>query len=199
MNLITLTQALRNQIMENYYKYKKEFFNNYTETDDELGDEENIFDDEIELIEYDNEEPEDEDDDEYIEELYSIYDEQVISKVINDIKSSGYKKIIYFIILSDCLEYIKSEVVKGKSISNDEKYLLILLENFDSRKLLNIIDKENEFLLDIMTIFLEYNMVCTNDEKYKNRSILKKQTPKISKQFKLSILDDLQEYYDKNK
>ena len=185
MNLMTLTQALRIQIVENYYKYKKEFPNDNVE--DDFDDEEDIYDNEIE------------DEDETTEELYSIYDELILSKIITDIKNSGYKKAIYFIIIKDCLEYIKSKVVKKNFIYSEEKLLLILLENLDTKKLLNIIDKDEEFLLNIITIFLEYNTTYTNEEKYENRSILKKQKSKISKQFKLSILDDIQEYYDKNK
>ncbi len=195
MDLVTLTQALRNQIMKNYYKYKKQDSSNYTKIENELEDEENIFYDEMELIEPDDDDAEDE----YAEELYSIYDEQTISKVIDDIKNSEYKKTIHFIILKDCLEYIKAKAIKKKFINSDEKYLLILLENFDTQKLLDIIDKDDEFLLDIMTIFLEYNIICTNAEKYENRLLLRRQKSKIYSKFKLSILDDLQEYYEKNK
>lgn len=203
MDLITLTQALRNQIMENYYKYKKEVSNDNDEVEedlDELDDEEDILDNETddENIQIDDDELED-DDDECDEELYSIYDEEVILKVIDDIKNSMYKNLIHMIIFSDCLEYIKSRAVRKRFISNDEKYLLILLENFNTKKLLKIIDTDDEFLLDVMTIFLEYNITCTNEEKYENRLILKRQKTRISKQFKLSILDDIQQYYDKNK
>lgn len=185
MNLMTLTQALRIQIVENYYKYKKEFSNDNIE--DDFDDEEDIYDNEIE------------DEDETTEELYSIYDEETISKVIDDIKSSEYKKLIHFIILSDCLEYIKAKTITKRFISNAERYLLILMENFDTKKLLKLLNQDDEFLLNVMTTFLEYNVIYTNEEKYENRSILKKQKSKISKQFKLSILDDIQEYYDKNK
>lgn len=194
MKLVTLTQALRNQIMENYCKYKNDFSDEYIE---ELNNDENDLEEEIELLEVDDDEIEDYD--ELGEEVYSVYDGKIIAKLIADIKYSGYKKMIYFIILKDCLEYIKSKSIKGKLVSNSEKYLLMLLEEFNTQKLLNIIDKDDEFLLDIMTIFLEYNVICTDEEKYENRAILKTQKSKISKQFKLSILDDFQEYYEKNK
>lgn len=194
MKLVTLTQALRNQIMENYCKYKNDFSDEYIE---ELNNDENDLEEEIELLEVDDDEIEDYD--ELGEEVYSVYDEEIIAKLIADIKNSGYKKMIYFIILKDCLEYIKSKSIKGKLVSNSEKYLLMLLEEFNTQKLLNIIDKDDEFLLDIMTIFLEYNVICTDEEKYENRAISKTQKSKISKQFKLSILDDFQEYYEKNK
>ena len=194
MKLVTLTQALRNQIMENYCKYKNDFSDEYIE---ELNNDENDLEEEIELLEVDDDEIEDYD--ELGEEVYSVYDGKIIAKLIADIKYSGYKKMIYFIILKDCLEYIKSKSIKGKLVSNSEKYLLMLLEEFNTQKLLNIIDKDDEFLLDIMTIFLEYNVICTDEEKYENRAILKTQKSKISKQFKLSILDDFQEYFEKNK
>ena len=185
MDLITITQALRNQIVENYYKYKEEF------SSDNIED---YFDNEMEY-----EEEFKDDDDEYTEELYSIYDEKVVLKVIDDINNSGYKKLIYLIIIIDCLEFIKSREIKKRFISDSEKYLLILLENFNTKKLLNIINTDDEFLLNIMVIFLEYNITCTKEEKYENRLILKKQKIRISKQFKLSILDDIQQYYDTNK
>ena len=193
MNLITLTEALRKQIIENYYKYKKELYND-DNIDDELENEVEFCDDET-GCEYELED----DDDEYTEELYSIYDDKIVAKLIDDINGSEYKKLIHFIILSDCLEYIKAKTITKRFISNDEKYLLILLENFDTQKLLDIIDKDEEFLLDIMTIFLEYNIICTNAEKYENRLLLRRQKSKIYSKFKLSILDDLQEYYEKNK
>lgn len=194
MDLITLTQALRNQIIENYYKYKNEFSKHSDET------EENIDKVEIEDEVWNNEiEDDDDDKNEYYEELYSIYDEKVVLKVIDDIKNSGYKKLIHLIIIIDCLEFIKSREIKKRFISDSEKYLLILLENFNTKKLLNIINTDDDFLLNIMVIFLEYNITCTKEEKYENRLILKKQKIRISKQFKLSILDDIQQFYDKEK
>ena len=118
MDFITLTQALRNQIMENYHKYKKELSNDNNEVEedlDELDDEEDIWDDETddENIQVDDDDELD-DDDECEEELYSIYDEEVILKVIDDIKNSMYKNLIHMIIFSDCLEYIKSRAVRKR-------------------------------------------------------------------------------------
>lgn len=194
MDLITLTQALRNQIIENYYKYKNEFSKHSDETEeniDKVGIEDEVWNNEIE--------DDDDDENEYYEELYSIYDEKVVLKVIDDIKNSGYKKLIHLIIIIDCLEFIKSREIKKRFISDSEKYLLILLENFNTKKLLNIINTDDDFLLNIMVIFLEYNITCTKEEKYENRLILKKQKIRISKQFKLSILDDIQQFYDKEK
>lgn len=194
MDLITLTQALRNQIIENYYKYKNEFSKHSDESEeniDKVGIEDEVWNNEIENY--------DDDENEYYEELYSIYDEKVVLKVIDDIKNSGYKKLIHLIIIIDCLEFIKSREIKKRFISDSEKYLLILLENFNTKKLLNIINTDDDFLLNIMVIFLEYNITCTKEEKYENRLILKKQKIKISKQFKLSILDDIQQFYDKEK
>ena len=192
MNLITLTQALRIQIVENYYKYKKEFSNDNVE--DDFDDEEDIYDNEIE-----NEDEFEDSDDEYTEELYSIYDEETISKVIDDIKSSEYKKLIHFIILSDCLEYIKAKTITKRFISNAERYLLILMENFDTKKLLKLLNQDDEFLLNVMTTFLEYNVIYTNEEKYVNRAILKDRKIRLSKQLSLSILDDIQQFYDEEK
>lgn len=192
MDLITLTQALRNQIIEDYYKYKNEFSKHSDESEeniDKVGIEDEVWNNEIE----------DDDENEYYEELYSIYDEKVVLKVIDDIKNSGYKKLIHLIIIIDCLEFIKSREIKKRFISDSEKYLLILLENFNTKKLLNIINTDDDFLLNIMVIFLEYNVTCTKEEKYENRLILKKQKIRISKQFKLSILDDIQQFYDKEK
>lgn len=194
MDLITLTQALRNQIIENYYKYKNEFSKHSDESEeniDKVGIEDEVWNNEIE--------DDDDDENEYYEELYSIYDEKVVLKVIDDIKNSGYKKLIHLIIIIDCLEFIKSRKIKKRFISDSEKYLLILLENFNTKKLLNIINTDDDFLLNIMVIFLEYNITCTKEEKYENRLILKKQKIRISKQFKLSILDDIQQFYDKEK
>ena len=193
MNLITLTEALRKQIIENYYKYKKELYND-DNIDDELEDEVEFCDDEIDS-EYELED----DDDEYTEELYSIYDNKIVAKLIDDINGSEYKKLIHFIIISDCLEYIKSKTITKRFISNAERYLLILIENFNTKKLLKLLNKDSEFLLDVITTFLEYNIIYTNEEKYANRAILKNKTPKLSKQFKLSILDDIQQFYDKEK
>ena len=192
MNLITLTQALRIQIVENYYKYKKEFSNDNVE--DDFDDEEDIYDNEIE-----NEDEFEDGDDEYTEELYSIYDEETISKVIDDIKSSEYKKLIHFIILSDCLEYIKAKTITKRFISNTERYLLILMENFDTKKLLKLLNQDDEFLLNVMTTFLEYNVIYTNEEKYVNRAMLKDRKIRLSKQLSLSILDDIQQLYDEEK
>lgn len=193
MNLITLTEALRKQIKENYYKYKKELYND-DNIDDELEDEVEFCDDEIDS-EYELED----DDDEYTEELYSIYDNKIVAKLIDDINGSEYKKLIHFIIISDCLEYIKAKTITKRFISNAERYLLILIENFNTKKLLKLLNKDSEFLLDVITTFLEYNIIYTNEEKYANRAILKNKTPKLSKQFKLSILDDIQQFYDKEK
>ncbi len=197
MKLITLTQSLRDSIIENYYKYEEEIYSNYDDINettefnqyyDEFIDEENILN---ENINFDNEE--------IIEEKSYIYDEQIIQKITIDIKKSEYKRTIYFIILKDCLEYIKSKFLKRNFIYNSEKYLMILLENFSIKKLLNAADKDNEFLFDIINIFLEYNIIYDNKERYENRFMLKKEKADISKQFKLSMLDDVQYYYEKNK
>lgn len=184
MNLITLTEMLRKQIIENYYKYKKELSNDDANTDDDLDDLDDL-DDDL--------------DDEYTKELYSIYDKKIVSKLVDNINSSEYKKLIHFIIISDCLEYIKAKTITKRFISNAERYLLILIENFNTKKLLKLLNKDDEFLLDVMTTFLEYNIIYTSEEKYANREILKNKTPKLSKQFKLSILDDIQRFYDKEK
>lgn len=197
MELITLTQTLRNQIMENYYKYAEEMHDNYDKISEIMGFSQDYdeFSDDINCLN----ENDYLDDEEIFKNKPYIYNEQIIYKTIVDIKSSKYKKVIYLIILKDSLEYIKSQVLKKNFIYNSEKYLMMLLDNFGIKKLLNAADKDDAFLFDIINIFLEYNVTYDNKGKYENRLILKKQKSDTSKQFKLSILDDFQYYYEKNK
>lgn len=220
--LMTLTEILREKILSNYTEYRRKFFDeldydeddNEYENDDELDD-----DDELEdYYEYEDDEFEDEDETEYYidevtgeivfiedddESMYCDeedleYEKKVYSKVIDNIKNSPKKKIIYLILLEDTYEYIKSKQLNDSTLFEYENSLLKKLEKVNLDNLLEEIDNNNVLLLDLLTIFIEYNLEQKLEDRYNNRKKIElTKNIKYLKKFKIYLLDNIN--YELNK
>ena len=191
MTFITITEFLRNKISNKYYELKNDFFNKAEKKDDEEE-----FDDE-DTIEEDNDFENSIDD--YLEEISIEYEEKVTKELAKFIRNNQYKNIMYLIILKDCFEYLKTEKLNHRSITSEEQEILQNLEHIDLTIFFKALDLNDELFFDIITIFIEYNVLFNIEEKYNKRSLLKQTNDTYHNNFKISILDDLQYVYQKRR
>lgn len=191
MTFITITEFLRNKISNKYYELKNDFFNKAEKKDDEEE-----FDDE-DTIEEDNDFENSIDD--YLEEISIEYEEKVTKELAKFIRNNQYKNIMYLIILKDCFEYLKTEKLNHRSITSEEQEILQNLEHIDLTIFFKALDLNDELFFDIITIFIEYNILFNIEEKYNKRSLLKQTNDNYHNNFKISILDDLQYVYQKRR
>ena len=191
MTFITITEFLRNKISNKYYELKNDFFNKAEKKDDEEE-----FDDE-DTIEEDNDFENSIDD--YLEEISIEYEEKVTKELAKFIRNNQYKNIMYLIILKDCFEYLKTEKLNHRSITSEEQEILQNLEHIDLTIFFKALDLNDELFFDIITIFIEYNVLFNIEEKYNKRSLLKQTNDNDHNNFKISILDDLQYVYQKRR
>ncbi len=191
MTFITITEFLRNKISNKYYELKNDFFNKAEKKDDEEE-----FDDE-DIVEEDNDFENSIDD--YLEEISIKYEEKVTKELAKFIRNNQYKNIMYLIILKDCFEYLKTEKLNHRSITSEEQEILQNLEHINLTIFFKALDLNDELFFDIITIFLEYNVLFNIEEKYNKRSLLKQTNDNYHNNFKISILDDLQYVYQKRR
>lgn len=191
MTFITITEFLRNKINNKYYELKNDFFNKAEKKDDE----EEFYDEDI--IEEDNDFENSIDD--YLEEISIEYEEKVTKELAKFIRNNQYKNIMYLIILKDCFEYLKTEKLNHRSITSEEQEILQNLEHIDLTIFFKALDLNDELFFDIITIFIEYNVLFNIEEKYNKRSLLKQTNDNYHNNFKISILDDLQYVYQKRR
>lgn len=189
MKFTTINEILRKIIIDKYYTYKQEYMPD-TEDEPEIEDE---FDD-IDINEFED------NIDEFIEEQKIDFEEKVISRLIDDIKSSKYKKIIYLILLQDAFEHIKTEQLKNKCIGIYEKDMIVHLENLDIDRLIHLLDFDEEIFFDVITLFFEYNLQNNFNDKYRNRILIKNSNNfECLKKFKVYILDEITFDYEKRR
>lgn len=191
MTFITITEFLRNKISNKYYELKNDFFNKAEKKDDEEE-----FDDE-DIVEEDNDFENSIDD--YLEEISIEYEEKVTKELAKFIRNNQYKNIMYLIILKDCFEYLKTEKLNHRSITSEEQEILQNLEHINLTIFFKALDLNDELFFDIITIFIEYNVLFNIEEKYNKRSLLKQTNDNYHNNFKISILDDLQYVYQKRR
>lgn len=191
MTFITITEFLRNKISNKYYELKNDFFNKAEKKEDEEE-----FDDE-DIVEEDNDFENYIED--YLEEISIEYEEKVTKELAKFIRNNQYKNIMYLIILKDCFEYLKTEKLNHRSITSEEQEILQNLEHIDLTIFFKALDLNDELFFDIITIFLEYNVLFNIEEKYNKRSLLKQTNDNYHNNFKISILDDLQYVYQKRR
>ncbi len=191
MTFITITEFLRNKISNKYYELKNDFFIKAEKKEDE----EEFYDEDI--IEEDNDFENSIDD--YLEEISIEYEEKVTKELAKFIRNNQYKNIMYLIILKDCFEYLKTEKLNHRSITSEEQEILQNLEHIDLTIFFKALDLNDELFFDIITIFIEYNVLFNIEEKYNKRSLLKQTNDNYHNNFKISILDDLQYVYQKRR
>lgn len=191
MTFITITEFLRNKISNKYYELKNDFFNKVEKKDDE----EEFYDEDI--VEEDNDFENYIED--YLEEISIEYEEKVTKELAKFIRNNQYKNIMYLIILKDCFEYLKTEKLNHRSITSEEQEILQNLEHINLTIFFKALDLNDELFFDIITIFLEYNVLFNIEEKYNKRSLLKQTNDNYHNNFKISILDDLQYVYQKRR
>ena len=186
-----ITEELRKQVINKYNEYRSEFLinedNNYYYENDYVEDDfdEDDFDEYIDdFIEYDA--------DQYVD--------QIFFKLSDNIRKSKYKKIIYLIFLEDAYEYIKIRQINQKSLNDYEEVLLYCLEEENLNILLKKFDIFDEFLLDIITIFIQYNLEQKIEDRYKNRKQIELSNHiDCLKKFKIYLLDNMQYEYTKRR
>lgn len=191
MTFITITEFLRNKISNKYYELKNNFFIKAEKKEDEEE-----FDDE-DIVEEDNDFENYIED--YLEEISIEYEEKVTKELAKFIRNNQYKNIMYLIILKDCFEYLKTEKLNHRSITSEEQEILQNLEHIDLTIFFKALDLNDELFFDIITIFIEYNVLFNIEEKYNKRSLLKQTNDNYHNNFKISILDDLQYVYQKRR
>lgn len=173
MNLIVLTELLREELIKKYLIYM-----NASILEDETP---NIDKQYLEFIKIEN----------------SKYANKVI---LNFINTSTYKKIFYLVLLQDSAISIKIKKLKNKKIDEYEDKLLYYLFNLETNTIIKLLEKDEELLLDFILLFLEYNLSYSKKEKYNNISLLDKTTDiGCLKKFKVYFLDNIQYEYDKLK
>ncbi len=177
MKIITINEILRENVINTYYTCINEYMYNIENDDENIEYKLDEFGSNIEL---------------FIEEQKINFEEKVISKLKNNIKSSKYKKVIYLILLQDAFELIKTEQIKKNGIDIYEKDIIVHLENLDIDRLINLLDFDDEILFDIITLFLEYNLQSNFNDKYRNRTLIRNSNSfEYLKKFKLYMLDDI--------
>ena len=161
-DLILVTEYLREKLIKHYQDLKAKFdIIDDIDEDDESYDEslEDMSDDDFKEIA-----------DELSDENYSRYQEEVEYKILDKIRNSKFKTLIYLVLLEDVYEYIKSEQILDGILIDYEECYLNTLEKTSLKKLINSFDNDDEFLLDIFSMFYEYNIYNTEDDKIKIKS-----------------------------
>ena len=194
-DLKIITEYLREELIKFYKDLKAKFdsiecIDEEDEYEDDYDDNsQNLSDEDLEKLA-----------DEFSDDNYYRYQREVEDKLLNKIKNSKFKKLIYFILLEDVYEYVKSEqILDGVLIDYEECYLDIL-EKESLEKLIDLFDNDNEFLLDIFSMFYDYNNYNTEDDKFKNRKLIELSgNLKYLEKFKVYKFDDIQYVYQKRK
>ena len=183
---ITVTQLLRDCVKNNYNNLKNIYFKKMKL--------DNILDNDDDLI--------DEDYDFYLEDNLNkiTFEEDVFFKLMQKIKYSKYKNMIYLIFLNDVYISLKTKHISGFNIPLDEIQILNTIENNKVNILLKKIDVNENFLLDILTLYIEYELDSTLETKLKNLKILElSNNLKTLDKFNIYILDNLQYQYKKTR
>ena len=194
-DLKIITEYLREELIKFYKDLKAKFdsiecIDEEDEYEDDYDDNsQNLSDEDLEKLA-----------DEFSDDNYYRYQREVEDKLLNKIKNSKFKKLIYFILLEDVYEYVKSEqILDGVLIDYEECYLDIL-EKESLEKLIDLFDNDIEFLLDIFSMFYDYNIYNTKDDKFKNRKLIELSgNLKYLEKFKVYKFDDIQYVYQKRK
>ena len=184
-----ITEYLRSQLISFYRQLKLNFDTDYNcdEEIDEIDEDSNYEDDELNE-DYD------------IEINYLNYKEKVEEKIIKKIKKSEYKNIIYLILLEDVYEFIKSKQISNIEIHLYESDILNMLENTSLLKLINLLNNDDEFLLDIFSLFYDYNINNSMEQKIKNKTLIKlTNSSQFLEKFKIYKFDDMQYYINKRR
>lgn len=209
-DLTVLTQYLRTELF-NYFTFLKNKFDkkylenikddilnklntdeNIDEFDDEDFEDEDEFDDEDEFVFVESEALND-------DELKE-FNEQVELKMINRIRNNKYKNIIYLVLLEDAYEYIKSNQILEKKLEDFEYNNLLILENTPLPNIIKMMNTNDEFILDIFSLFYNYNYDNSLEDKFKNRKLIHlTKNSKYLEKFKIYKLDDMQYKYYKRR
>ena len=193
----TITQILRSELMEKYRNLQNNLdIENKDETDDI-----DFFYDAID--EYSKNNSED------LEEYYNSdinedddlddYD-KVLLEIINYIKNNKYKNIFYLLIFNDVYEHLKTNQICNNIQYDYEMKILEFLETFNIKELINKANTSNPFFMDLIEEFTDYQILCTEEEKDKNKKIIElTNNTKYINKFKIHILDDIQKQYTKTR
>ena len=194
----TITRILRDELMEKYRSLQ----NNIEIENDEETHDIDFFYESIDDYSENNLE----DDDEYYNNEFDeediIFDDfdKVLLKLIYYTKENEYKNLLYLIIFNDIYEYLKVNQICNNDIYDHEIKILDFLETFNISELINKLDTSNAFFMDIMEIFTEYQIICTEEEKNKNKKIIElTNNTKYIDKFKINLLDDIQKQYTKTR
>ena len=164
----------------------------YVTFDDEDFEDEDEFDDEDEFVFVESEALND-------DELKE-FNEQVELKMINRIRNNKYKNIIYLVLLEDAYEYIKSNQILEKKLEDFEYNNLLILENTPLPNIIKMMNTNDEFILDIFSLFYNYNYDNSLEDKFKNRKLIHlTKNSKYLEKFKIYKLDDMQYKYYKRR
>ena len=193
----TITKILRDELMEKY-RYLQ---NNLQIENEEKTDDIDVFYDAID--EYSQNNPED------LEEYYnSDFDEnddldnydKLLLEIINYIKDSKYNKLLYLLIFNDVYEHLKTNQICNNIQYDYEMKILEFLETFNIKELINKANTSNPFFMDLIEEFTDYQILCTEEEKDKNKKIIElTNNTKYINKFKIHILDDIQKQYTKTR
>lgn len=207
----SITELIREQLLNDYYFVNERFFNDMV---DETIEEDESFDELQALIETECLDDEDEDieitDEDYVEnysdflkyntgeELDSVIDTQTLEEIKIKIDSSKYKNLIYLILLQDSFEYIKVISISGIALSDDKKQLLEFLETWELNQILNKIKTSDAFYYNLLTYFFEYHMKNTIENRIINKKLVELLDAENNlNKFKIGVYDDMQYQYAK--
>ena len=183
--LITITQFLRDCLKNDYKNFKNSYFERLN-LDKLLCNEDDYYED-FDVCVEENLEP-------------ISFEEDVFFKLIDIIKNSKYKNILYLIILNDVYEHIKTKQICELHLFKQDLYLLNTLESCDLNDLFNKMNKDEDFLLDLVTIYIEYEIDCSFETKMKNKKLLElSNNYHYLNKFKINIIDDIQNQYTKTR
>ena len=183
---ITITQILRDQIKINYNYLKNSYFDKIN-LDNMFDNEENFYNENFEMDLEDNNEE-------------STFEYDVFFVLMKKIKYSKYKKILCLILLKDVYINLKAKYISGINILSEEKEILYTLEKDNIDKLIELMNSNEDFFFDILTIYIENEIDSTLETKLKNKKILELSNNLNNvKKFKISILDDMQYQYIKTR
>lgn len=207
MDQITiLTEFLRKAVFDKYNIYSADFKNDSMISEDE------------EFVDKFEEDPEEKNDnkseisikiiggdelDKHIGEVLLQsdleFEDKVCIKLIDNIKSSCYKRLIYYILLQDVFEYIKTRQRENEDLWECEVKTLQKLENLTLEKLIKLMDSDICFLQDILELFVEYIKERDIEDRLINRRKIES-SPSIEclKKFRIYLLDDIQYHIVEN-
>ncbi len=195
LNLIT--EQLRINLI-NFFREKKAKFDSmyFDDEDGEELEDENTCCDETDTDDLDDEEY-DMLADEEIDYNSSRFNEEVEMKLVEEIRKSDYKKIIYLILLEDIYEACKSRQILNENLADYEKNYINLLEGASLKDIFNCFEKDDEFLLDTFSLFYGYNISSSIEDRYKNRKLIELAgNYSYLEKFSVHTMDDAQyEYY----